>query len=43
MPSHSPSLRMALDRMEENKEQQRQQQSQEEQDVVYAQMLQEFK
>ena len=37
------SHRMALDRMKEYKEQQRQQQSQEEQDVVYAQMLQEFK
>ena len=34
---------MVLDRMKEYKEQQRQQQSQEEQDVVYAQMLQEFK
>ena len=33
---------MALERMKEYKEQQRQQQSQEEQDVVYAQMLQEF-
>ena len=36
------SHRMALDRMKEYKEQQRQQQSQEEQDMVYAQMLQEF-